>query len=201
MQQHTQHNSATSTPTRSVRAGRGYTLVELLIVLALLGLASSLLIPYMVGRSSLETQAAVRMIIGDLSFAQSDALAHQEFRRVQFFADGSGYCIVRVTQADFNSPFNPATADYLHDPLRRAGLHGHYIVNFEENRRFDDVTISAVNIDGSNNFITYDQLGGTVRAGGSAPGIGGSITVTSPEATYQINIAPFTGKLTVERVD
>lgn len=186
---------------RKSNTHHGYTLVELLIVITLLGLAGSLLIPYMFSRSSLETQAAVRMIIVDLNFAQSDALAHQEFRRVHFFADGSGYCIVRVTQADFDEPFDPATADYLRDPLGRAGSAQQYIVDFVADRRFEGVTIGAVNIDGSNRFISYDQLGGTVRAGGASPGIGGSIIVTSDEATYRINIAPFTGKLTVEKVD
>ena len=179
----------------------GYTLVELLLVISLLGLAGSLLIPYMTGRSSLEVQAAVRMVIVDLSFAQSDALAHQEFRRVHFFEDGSGYCIVRVTQDGFNDPFDAETADYISDPLGRGGREHHYITNFITDTRFEGVTISDVSIDGDNRYVTYDQLGGTVRAGGSSPGIGGSITISSEEAVYRVNIAPFTGKLTVERVE
>lgn len=191
--------------TRSSNATRrrrpGYTLVELLLVISMLGLAGSLLIPYMVGRSSLETQAAVRMIIVDLNFAQSDALAHQEFRRVHFFEDGSGYCIVRVTQSDFDDEFDPDTADFLYDPLGRAGKAHQYIVDFTSDRRFEGVTISEVAIDGSNPHVSYDQLGGTVRSGGSIPGTGGHIIVTSEEATYRINVAPFTGKLTVEKLD
>ncbi len=179
----------------------GYTLIELLLVISLLGLAGSLLVPYMVGRSSLETQAAVRMIIVDLNFAQSDALANQEFRRVHFFADGSGYCIVRVTQGDFDEQFDPDTADYLYDPLGRAGIAHQYIVNFNEDRRFEGVSVGEVSIDGGNRYISYDQLGGTVRSGGSVPGTGGHIIVTSDEATYRINVSPFTGKLTVERID
>lgn len=180
---------------------RGYTLLELLLVITLLGLAGSLLIPYMTTRSSLETQAAVRSVIVDLSFAQSDALANQEFRRVHFFEDGSGYCIVRVTQANFDEPFDPDTADYLHDPLGRVGASQYYITDFTADKRFEGVTIGEVEIDGTNRYITYDHLGGTVRVGGSSPGIGGSIIVTSDEATYRINIAPFTGKLTVEKVE
>jgi type II secretory pathway pseudopilin PulG len=179
----------------------GYTLLELLIIVTLLGLAGSLLIPYMTSRSSLETQAAVRMVIVDLNFAQSDALANQEFRRVHFFEDGSGYAIVRVTQANFDEEFDPDTADYLYDPLGRSGSLQRYITDFTADNRFEGVTIGEVAIDGTNRYITYDHLGGTVRAGGSSPGIGGSIIVTSDEATYRINIAPFTGKLTVEQID
>jgi prepilin-type N-terminal cleavage/methylation domain-containing protein len=163
---------------------RGYTLIELLIVVALLGLAASLLIPYLTGRTSLETQAAVRMIIADMTFAQSDAMAHQEMRRVQFIGDASGYtgyCILKISESTFNSSFNPETADYLSDPTTNSG---NWIVDF----------------DGGKDYITFDLLGGTLLDS-TSPGTGGSLIVTSPEATYRINIAPFTGKLTVEKVD
>lgn len=179
---------------------QGYTLIELLIVVAVLGLAASLLIPYMAGRSSLETQAAVRRVIADLSFAQSDALAHQEYRRVYFYPDGRGYCLLRITGA-FDAAFDPNTADYLIDPITVTNSSSHYIVDFTADSRYAGVSIGNVSIDSSARFITYDALGGTVMGGGTLPGTGGYITVTSDEATYRINIAPFTGKLTVEKID
>jgi prepilin-type N-terminal cleavage/methylation domain-containing protein len=182
---------------------RAYTLVELLIVIAVLGIAASLLIPNMVNRDWMNAQAAVRMVIGDLNFAQSDALAHQELRRVHFYEDGRGYCIVRITQTDLAIPFDEAATshDYIVDPLGRPGAAGtgHYIVDLVADDRFSGMTISAVNIDGNNRDLQYDSLGGTIKAGGSSgvPGTGGSIVVTSGDESYQINIAPFTGKLTV----
>lgn len=177
-----------------------YTLIELVMVIALLGLAASLLIPYMSGRSSLETQAVVRHIVAGLSFAQSDAMAHQEMRRVHFYDDGRGYCIVRVDDSNFNDEFNPDTASYVRDPIAPAGHAGNYIIDFTEDDRFSDITITSVSIDGAQPHITYDSLGGTVMAG-DQPGTGGFIEVSSDEAVYRINIAPFTGKLTVEKVD
>jgi prepilin-type N-terminal cleavage/methylation domain-containing protein len=185
-------------PRQSLRSA--YTLLELLMVIALLGLAASLLIPHMTGRGSLDTQAAVRMLIADLSFAQSDAMAHQELRRVHFYDDGRGYCIVRVLGV-FDEPFDPDTAQYVSDPIAPAGHLGRYIVDFTADKRFTGVTLPTVSIDGGQRHITYDTLGGTVAGGGALPGIGGSITVSSNEATYQINIAPFTGKITVERIN
>jgi type II secretory pathway pseudopilin PulG len=171
-----------------------------MIVIGLLGLAASLLIPHMVGRSSLQTQAAVRLIIADLSFAQSDAMAHQELRRVHFYDDGRGYCIIRVLGA-FDEPFDEDNdAQYIHDPIGGPGTLGRYIVDFTADSRFAGVTITAVTIDGGQRHITYDSMGGTVAGGGAAPGIGGAIIVSSDEATYRINIAPFTGKLTVDKL-
>ena len=82
---------------------RAYTLIEMLIVVALLGIAGALLIPHLVHQDNLTAQSAVRLLIADLSFAQSDSLANQEFRRVQFMQDingiGIGYCIVRIAEA------------------------------------------------------------------------------------------------------
>ena len=146
--------------------GHGYTLIELLLVVALLGLAATLLIPNMVGRDAMRVQAAVRKIIGDLSFAQSDALAHQEYRRVHFYADGRGYCIERVTQATYADDFDPDTADYISDPISSTtGSGGRFITDFSIDSRFEGVVITAVNIDAGGSQVVYDPLGGTLRAG------------------------------------
>ncbi len=184
------------TPETSPAVRRAYTLIELLIVVGLLGLAASLLIPHLTVRTSLETQAAVRMIIADISFAQSDAMAHQELRRVHFFEDGSGYCLTRVT-GSFDAAFDPETAEYIPDPTSTTGQ---WIVNFAASDRFSGVQIGEVSLDSNKRYLTFDSLGGTVKSGGG-PGTGGSILVTSDQANYLISVAPFTGKLTVEKVD
>jgi general secretion pathway protein H len=82
-------------------AARSYTLIELIIVMAVLALAAAMLVPQLVGRDSLTVQAAIRLLIADLSFAQTDALANQEFRRVVFYDDGAGYCLIRVPNASW----------------------------------------------------------------------------------------------------
>lgn len=180
----------------SVRSRRrlvGYTLIELLIVCAILGLSSVILIPNMVNRDSMNVQAAIRRLIGDLSFAQSDALAHQELRRVHFFDDGHGYCIMRISETQLGFPFDPDTADYINDPL----VGGSYIVDFNRDDRFRGCTITDVNIDGGGNNLHYDEIGGTVASAGT-PGTGGSLTIKSGNQSYVVTIAPFTGKLRVQ---
>jgi len=177
-----------------------YTLIELLLVVGLLGLAASLLIPNMVGRDSMRAQAAVRRIVADLSFAQSDALARQELRRVQFFDDGSGYGIMAVTNADFDAEFDAETADWIRDPLSSPGSLGRMIVSFDGDRRFQGVRILNVALDGDNDYLVYDPLGGTLRTGG-APGTGGTIDVAMGDDRYRIRVSAFTGKLTVVRLD
>ena len=179
---------------------RSYTLIELIMVMAVLALAAALLVPNIVGSDTMRAQAAVRLLIADLSFAQSDALANQEFRRVVFYRDGSGYCILEVaggetTPADLDDP----GVNYVYDPL---GHIGRYIVDYTLDKRFEGVWISAATIDGvdleDRPEITYDMMGGTVLSNSlSLPGIGGSVTLSYKDSSYQIDISPFTGKLTV----
>ena len=184
-----------------MRDHRAYTLIELLIVIGILGVSSALLVPKMVGREAMAVQSAVRLIISDLNFAQSDALAHQEIRRVHFYQDGGGYCLVRLTDVELSTPFdeNGTGHDYVHDPLARASESGAYIVRFEEDR-FGGVTIESAQIDGVQRDINYDSLGGTVYDSVGEPGTGGTIVVRCADERYQINIAPFTGKMTVQKL-
>jgi hypothetical protein len=141
----------------------------------------------------------VRALIADITFAQSDALANQGFRRVHFFADGTGWCLVRVAEDDLAEPFDPAVADYVYDPLASNAERGSYIVNLQESQRFSSVRVQAVDLDGGKRAITFDELGGTVGAGG-LPGTGGRIVLTSPQATYQVDVSPVTGKVRVTRL-
>lgn len=189
---------------RSASTAGGYTLIELLIVVAILGLSSVLLVPYLVDRDSMNVQAAVRLVIGDLSFAQSDALAHQELRRVHFYEDGRGYCLTRIDQSELPLPFDDATADYVEDPLANGGELGRYVVDFTTDRRFAGVTISAVDIDGDDLGtdgvnLHYDQLGGTVTSS-NTPGTGGTIVIESGDQRYELQLSAFTGKLRVRKL-
>jgi len=182
-------------------AARSYTLIELIMVMAVLALAAAMLVPQLVGRDSLTVQAAIRMLIADLSFAQTDALANQEFRRVVFYDDGAGYCILRVPTAGWVTPadLSDPSVDYVYDPL---GHQGQYIVNFFEDDRFEGVEITDADIDGTTLAdqpeITYDQLGGTVK--GAAPGTGGYVEMSFGDQSYRIDITAFTGKLTVTKL-
>ncbi len=183
---------------------RGYTLIELLIVTAILGLAAAIVVPQFAGTQNMRAQAAVRLIIADLSFAQADAVAHQEYRRLWFYADGSGYCIERVTDGNYTDAHNEDTADYITDPLATGDKTGLYVVKFDEQERFNGVSTTDIDIDNGNNYVVYDQLGGTI-AGGGIMGSGGDLDIIiddsyDNEIRYRISIAPVTGKLTVDRI-
>lgn len=182
---------------QSVR--RGYTLIEVLIVVTILGLAGALLVPYLSSKGDFDTQAAVRTLIADINFAQSDALANQGFRRVQFFEDGTGWCLVRLNEDDLSSEFDPVTADYVYDPLASNSERGAYVVNLRDRQAFSSVRVTTVELDGNGRSLTFDELGGTVGSGGM-PGTGGRVILTSPEAAFQLDVSAVTGKVRVTKL-
>lgn len=180
-------------------ARRAYTLIEVLIVVAILGLAAAVLIPSMSGRGDFDTQAAVRALISDISFAQSDALANQSFRRIHFYEGGTGWCLVKLAEDELAQEFDPETADFVVDPLKGAARGGTYAIDFAQDDRYASVRVEGVSIDGGKRDITFDELGGTVTSGG-LPGRGGTLILRSPDAAYRLEIAPVTGKVRVTRL-
>ena len=63
---------------------RGFTLVEMLIVVVIVGIAGAIVVPHMLWGSQFGLQAATRMVIADLVYAQNEAVAHQTVCRVVF---------------------------------------------------------------------------------------------------------------------
>lgn len=179
-------------PLSSAALRRGFTLIEILVTIAILGIASALVIPALGETHILRVQAAVRTVISDITYAQSDAVAFQERRAIMFDIPTSSYRLVEVP----GNTLEPAT-NTMYDPTRRDGL---YRVDFNE-ERFGDSRITHADFDGEPNLI-FDALGGPIRSPGSnEPGSGGSIRLEGSGYTFVINVEAFTGRTTVDRVN
>jgi prepilin-type N-terminal cleavage/methylation domain-containing protein len=177
---------------------RGYTLLELLLVVAILAIAAILLVPSLVRRDTYAVEAALRRLVADITFAQSDALAGQWYRRVFFDPEGGGWSVARVPESLLSLPFDPQTADYVRDPLASGGQA--MVVELANDPRFAGVRLDSIQLDGSRNWITFDPLGGTIAEAG-VPGTGGSLVVRSDNLTYRVEIDAFTGKVSVARAE
>ncbi|MCH2139171.1 MAG: GspH/FimT family pseudopilin [Phycisphaerales bacterium] len=178
----------------------GYTLVEMMVTLIILGVAAALLVPTLGGFGSIETQSAVRRLVSDIAFAQSEAVAHQEFHRVVFHDDGSGWSLVRVEQATFFDPFAPGTAEYLTDPARVNRGGGDFIVDLAADSRFQSVAVESVATAEGVRIVTFDPLGGTVAAPGTAAGAA-TVVLSGDDSRWEVAVAPVTGRTSVRKLN
>ncbi|WP_221435454.1 GspH/FimT family pseudopilin [Algisphaera agarilytica] len=162
------------------RRSAAYTLVEVLLVVTILGIVSVSVIPSMLTAGEMGVQAAARVIVADLLYAQNEAIAQQASHKVVFDVANNSYQI-----QDQNG--TPLTVDWL------GGSANNYIVDFANDQRFQGVTITAVDFGVTTpNEISYDNLGG--------PSTGGSITIQFDRQSYRIDVAEFTGRVTVTQI-
>lgn len=178
---------------------RGWTLIELLVTTTILVIASVILVPSASSGASASGQSATRHVVTDILAAQLDAVAQQEFRRIHFFADGSGWCVEVLTSGQLATPFDSATAQFADDETESQGHNQKTYVDFTQDTRYDNMSIVSPLFDASYASVIFDQTGGIVAPDG-APSTGGSFEVHSGEHVWRVSLAPLTGKVTVLKI-
>jgi general secretion pathway protein H len=161
---------------------RAYTLIEVLIVIVMLGIASAMVVPNLGSTDALRVQSTVRAIVADINVAQSDALARQQCRAVVFDVPNNKYSIVEVP----GTVLDP-TANTIN------------VVNLNNQRKFHTSKLLSAVFDGGN-VLYFDELGGPVTApGSSTPGNGGTIVVSGSGEVFTITVEAYTGRVSVTR--
>jgi len=203
-----QIKTVSHTPAQSA-VRRGVTLIEILIVVSILGITGRMVIPAMNSVGVLRIQAAVRTLVSDITFIQSEALANQS-RYVMVFGqvatqdtdgawtmgNGNGYTI-------FAPPPGAAainitsTVDVVFDPSD----HGRPLSrNFNDNQ-FGGATINNAAFDGSVRLI-FDELGGpALDLTTDQPSAGGAVEVSGTDSTFRVTVDAFTGRVEVARIN
>ena len=169
---------------------RGYTLVEILVVVTVLGIAAAMVIPEMSSAHSLRVQAAVRTIVADITLAQSDALAMQEARAVVFDIETNSYTLVEVVGGVVDPETNAM--------FDTGGPGGRFVRDFGDDV-YGGSRITAAVFDDDATLI-FDEMGSPQRdPDDTTPGNGGYVEVTGTDSVYRVNVDAFTGRVTVER--
>ncbi len=158
----------------------GFTLVEVLVVAAVIALAGAIVVPHIVHSGQMGSQAAARALMQDMLVAQNEAIANQAPRRIVFEQSLNRY---RLTDE------NGVT---LGVSWKGDGGTENYVVDFSADSRFAGVQLINVSV-GPNAYIEYDDLG--------TPSTGGYVELTGgANAHYRINVAPITGRVSIAPV-
>lgn len=170
----------------------------MLLTVAILGIAAMFVIPSMGDSDTLRVQAALRVIVADITFAQSDAMAFQQRRAIVFDAATNSYAIYEV---------NGSTIDPANDLLdSNFGVGGQYIRNLNDptyaGAQMSDISFSyAGTLAFGTSIMIFDELGGPVDSlVGNGASLGGYIEVTGNDQTYRVNVDAYTGRVTVQRM-
>ena len=161
---------------------RGYTLIEVLVTVTIMGLAAAIVVPNMLQGGTLGVQAGARMIIADTLYAQNEAMAQNDARRVLFDPAGNNYTVQHHDGTAWVADRNPVLG---------GSSTNNYIIDFDTDNRFQGVEIVSADF-GGEQWIEFDDLGN--------PSSGGTVRIAFNEHRYDIRIAPFSGRLTVEAV-
>lgn len=173
-----------------VRRIRGFTLVEILCVVVILGIASAIIIPQIGSRDDLKAAAAARTVMSDLMYAQNTAIAQQRRYYVQFV--GQQYSV--LSRATDTGPLA-----IISHPVSKQS----YTVTFGTAQNgTDNVTLGTPDFGGGSAIIGFDDLGTPFAydAGSNTANpltTAGNITVTCGTETLTVAVEPYTGEATV----
>jgi len=171
--------SSTSIPAgRSRRAG-GFTAVEVLIVVLILGIIAVLAMPMLAETDATRLAAAARLLVADLGFAQVESIAHADDPCIVVFDQVNGsYKITRSSD----------TATAITNPADNRP----YVTQFGTGRAAElaGVTIQGYSLDGDNElgFGIYGQLDQTTPA---------TITLQAGTSTLTVQVDPADGEASV----
>jgi len=170
----------------------GFTLVEILVVVIILGIAGAIIVPALGTRDDLRAAAAARVIMADLIFTQNLAITNQGNRYITFDVVNQKYSVTDATGGVITHPVDQVP----------------YVQNFSSAvkgvRNLDNMKLVSTNfvgISGNKQFtMGFDELGTplTYSALGTYETLSaGTIVIQSGKYKLKVDIEPYTGQISV----
>lgn len=171
------------------RCAGGFTLVEILMVVVIIGIAGAIIVPEIGTRGDLRAAAAARLVMSDLNYAQNRAIATQKKHYVRFVGQQYSVCDSSALIA-------------IDHPLKPAQSNGKYVVTFGANGTtgLEQVSIGTASFN-TKSIIGFNDLGEPFAFDGVTETpltASGTIIVQSGTNSLTIQIEPFTGEASVQ---
>jgi prepilin-type N-terminal cleavage/methylation domain-containing protein len=166
-----------------------FTLIEILMVISILGVAAAIIIPQVGARDDLRCQSMARSIMADLAYVQSRAVSTQRKQYVRFDVDANTYEVLDAISGTEHLIDHPVN----HNPFR---------VTLGATRRdsLKDVVFDAASFNGKP-VLYFDELGTPYSYDPDTEAVAalaaGSIRLKSHEYTITITVEPYSGELKV----
>ena len=164
----------------------GLTLVEILMVVLIIGIASTVAITMLGSSGDLQVRAAARALVADLLYAQTRAISMQQPCKVVFDTTHQSYELQDAAGHVIADPAHPAPAgadpnDYNYQVFLGAGS------------RYSKVNLSQVNFNGTST-VWFDDMGAPY-GGDNNPLTSGTAQLTADALQIQVHVEPVTGRI------
>ncbi|MCD6175500.1 MAG: prepilin-type N-terminal cleavage/methylation domain-containing protein, partial [Planctomycetes bacterium] len=172
------------------RSPKGFTLVELIIVVVILGIAAAIAVPMLSSAADMQVRSAANRIAADLDYAKNLAITHQS-RYCVIFDEANESYEIRV------DPFG--VGDVIDHPVNP----GKFVVDFSADSRLSRVDIVSADFDSGtsvSNVITFDYMGSPYSSTMATNLLTGQITLRDKQSgnfTLTVDVEPVTGYVTM----
>ncbi len=167
------------------RLRRGFTLIEVIIVVVIISIAAMMAVPMFSSAGSMQIGSAANIIAADLEYAKSMAITRGQNYSIVFDVTAESY---KIVDQSGNVVSHPVKTGF------------EYVVDFKNDSRLSKVDISSVQFQPNTaNTIKFDCLGSPYSDNGTStePLDSGSIVISAEGATTTITVEPVTGYITI----
>ncbi len=160
-----------------------FTLVEVLVVLAILGIACLVILPMISNTHDMQASSATRQIVSTILYAQTLAISRQKEYQVVFDSVHDTYSV------------RDASGNVAEDPSASGRL---FQIDYDQDDRLPAVDIESAVFDGGS-VVWFDRMGapysGTVGSG--PPLTTGNVILSAGETRFRIDVIPVSGRVQV----
>lgn len=160
----------------------GFTLVELLIVLVILAIVSSVLVPSLADSSASKLRGSALLLAQDIQYVQAEAINTNQSLRIRFVSD------TRYQVEDPDAGVGGTSELLRHPQLDYPAHDGKYVIDFADPGPLKGTTIRSLQFGGSR-WLEFGKYG--------EPTTGGEVVLSSGRYLVRITIAPITGTVSI----